>query len=95
MHRHHAVVGAQGCNPADGAYWVRSEAALGDIEQRAAGKSHQRARPAQTSGGDLVKRYGADAARKVACAQRRPGGAHRLHGFCGKATGQVEPATGA
>jgi hypothetical protein len=68
VHGDHAVVGAQRGDPAHGRGRVRAEAALRQVEQRAARKSHQRARPAELAGGDAVERDGADAARQVALA---------------------------
>ena len=95
VHRHHAVVVAQRCNPAHGAHRVRAEAALRQVEQRAAGERHQRAGPSQAARGHLVKRHRTNAAGQVAGAQRRAAGAHGLQRLRCQATGQVESAAGA
>ncbi|MCO4093156.1 MAG: hypothetical protein HEQ37_00285 [Acidovorax sp.] len=78
VHGHHAVVVAQGGNPAHGRCRVRAEAALRDVEQRAAGKRDQRAWAPEPPGGRLVERHGTDAARQIAGAQRFAAGAHGL-----------------
>ncbi|MCY1552926.1 hypothetical protein D9M68_893600 [compost metagenome] len=73
---------------------MRPEAALREVEQRAARERDQRARPAELAARDAVEGHRADAARQVALRKRRARGAHGLQRIARQRAGQREAAAG-
>ena len=92
-HRNHAVVGADGGQPAHVIHAVAAKLALRKVEQRAAGEGHHRAGFRRTLRDNRVISYRAHAARHVGHTHGFLDGLRLQHADLNQFTGEIETTT--